>query len=129
MARIFRFILAGIFILGGIGHFVSPEFYYPLFPEWVPMVDAIIYISGVFELGVGAMLFFPTYRRWGSLGIILLLIAFLPMHIRDFFIEEPALKEMWIVIIRVPIQAVMIWMAWVVYRDSKKTLPGFSERV
>ena len=120
MAKIFRILLGIIFIGGGIGHFLSPEFYYPLFPEWVPIVDALIYISGVFEIGVGVMLFLPAYRKWGSLGILILLILFTPMHIRDFFIEEPALKEMWIVIIRIPIQALMIWMAWVVYRDAQK---------
>ena len=120
MAKIFRILLALIFISGGIFHFIVPHVYRPFFPDWVPMVDALIYISGVVEIAVGAMLFAPTTRKLGAIGIIALLIAFTPLHIRDFFLDEPVLQEMTFVIVRIPIQVLMLWMAWVVYKDAPK---------
>lgn len=120
MAKVFRILLGLIFIAGGIGHFVVPDVYRPFFPDWVPMVDVLIYLSGVVEIGVGAMLFTPQYRKWGSIGVIVLLILFTPLHIRDLFLDEPVLKEQAAVIVRLPIQVLLIWMAWVVYRDNSK---------
>ncbi len=120
MAKIFRILLALIFIAGGLGHFASPDVYRPFFPDWVPMVDLIIYGSGVVELLVGISLFTKQYRKWGALGVLILLILFTPLHVRDLFLDEPVLQEQWLVIIRLPIQALMLWMSWVVYKDSSR---------
>ena len=118
MAKVFTILLALIFIAGGLGHFFVPDVYRPFFPEWVPFPYLVIYASGVVEILVGVAMFIPQYRKWGALGILILLILFLPLHIRDLFLDEPVLKETGIVIARIPIQLIMIWMAWVAYKKA-----------
>ena len=120
MAKVFTILLGLIFIAGGLGHFFIPDVYRPFFPDWVPYPDLVIYASGVVEVlvGVAMFIFIPQYRKWGALGILILLILFLPLHIRDLFLDEPVLKETAIVIARIPIQLIMIWMAWVAYKKA-----------
>ncbi|MDP8078912.1 hypothetical protein [Phocoenobacter skyensis] len=42
--------------------------------------------------------------------------VFLPIHISDVFMENPAIGTHKLALIRVPIQFVFIGWAWVVYR-------------
>jgi len=107
----------GLFmILGGIMHFINPEIYNPFIPDFLPK-DLINYASGLLEiiLGTGAMI--PSYRSKATMGILVLMLAFLPLHVMDVFKENPAIGSHQLALIRLPLQFVLILWAWFI---SKK---------
>jgi len=54
----------------------------------------------------------PRYRSLGTLGILLLMLAFLPLHVMDVFSDQPAIESHQLALIRLPIQFVFILWAW-----------------
>ena len=77
--------LAGFFIIAGLNHFIMPEFYYPLIPDYLPFHDAINTISGLVEILLGIGLLFKTTRNFSAWGIIILMVLFIPSHV--YFIQ------------------------------------------
>lgn len=106
----------GLFmIFGGVMHFINPGIYEPFIPDFLPK-DLVNYASGALEIvvGIGAMI--PRYRSWGTLGILLLMLAFLPLHVMDVFKENPAIGSHQMAVIRLPIQFVFILWAWFIHK-------------
>ena len=72
----------GIFyILVGISHFTSPIWYVQIVPPSLPYKLELVYVSGLFEILFGGMLFFKKTRFLAGWGLILLLIAVYPANI------------------------------------------------
>tara|TARA_R110002153_G_scaffold89084_2_gene218351 strand:+ start:843 stop:1229 length:387 start_codon:yes stop_codon:yes gene_type:complete len=114
--NIIKIILALFMIYGGVQHFVKPNFYMPFVPSFLPYPMAIIYISGIIEIVLGiALLLSKKYAKLGALGVLVLMILFLPIHIWDVFSETPAIGSHDAALIRLPIQFVLIALAWKVY--------------
>ena len=78
------YVLIGFFVFAGLNHFISPEFYYPLIPDYLPFPVFINLASGVIEIVLGLLLLLPAYRKWTAYSLIVLMIAFIPSHV--FFI-------------------------------------------
>ncbi len=115
--NIVKIILALFMIYGGVQHFVKPNFYMPFVPSFLPYPMAIIYISGIIEIVLGiALLLSKKYAKLGALGVLVLMILFLPIHIWDVFSENPAIGSYDAALIRLPIQFVLIALAWKVYK-------------
>ena len=75
-------VVMGIFyILVGISHFTSPIWYVQIVPPSLPYKLELVYISGLFEILFGGMLFFKKTRFLAGWGLILLLIAVYPANI------------------------------------------------
>jgi uncharacterized membrane protein len=109
-------VLFGLFmIFGGVNHFLTPDLYLPFIPDALPKL-AIIYASGVVEIALGLAAFFPRTRGIATLGIFLLMIAFLPLHVIDVFKEHPAVGSHQIALIRLPLQFVLIAWAWFIHK-------------
>ena len=69
------------FLVGGIGHFVSSDFFLKIVPPSLPWRLEAVYISGFFEL-VGAFgLLHPTLRRAAGKGLIALVIVVTPANV------------------------------------------------
>ncbi len=110
-------ILFGVFLIfGGINHFIKPEMYNPMIPDFLPKL-AINYITGVVELILGVVVLIPHYRSKAGLGIAILMCLFLPVHIWDVFRDDPAVGSHSAAMIRLPFQFVLILWAWFI---SKK---------
>lgn len=113
---VIKIILALFIIYGGIQHFVKPDFYLPFVPSFLPYPMTIIYISGIIEIVLGiALLLSKKYAKLGALGVLVLMILFLPIHIWDIFSETPAIGSHDAALIRLPIQFVLIALSWKVY--------------
>lgn len=73
------------YLVAGVNHFVTPDFYLPLIPPFFTNPEWINILSGVAEvlLGLG-VLYLPTRKRaaWGIFG---LLLCFIPSHV--YFIQ------------------------------------------
>jgi uncharacterized membrane protein len=112
--EILRWLLAALFIVAGIGHFLRPQFYEPMVPPYLPAAHLLVVISGVSEIVLGVLLLVPRASRLAAWGLIALLIAVSPanihmaMHPELFQQFHPA--ALWI---RLPLQVVlMAWAYW-----------------
>ena len=116
IAKYILIIISSIFyVLVGIKHFIDPNFFLAIVPPYLPYHLELVYISGLFEILFGVMILIPKYRYWGSLGLILLLIAVFAANIYLFQSEEAqnaigATQE--IATWRLPVQVIFILIAY-----------------
>jgi uncharacterized membrane protein len=73
-------VVAGAFVVSGIGHLVRPRFFRPLVPRMLPGRDAIIYGTGVAELVCAAGL--VRNQRWAGPVSATMLTGFLAGHLQ-----------------------------------------------
>ncbi|WP_343912584.1 hypothetical protein [Aquimarina litoralis] len=85
LKQLFLYLLSGFFFIAGINHFVHPDFYLPLIPEYLGYPEFINYSSGVAEVLLGIGVLYAGTRRISAYLIIALLIAFIPSHV--YFIK------------------------------------------
>ncbi|UKT64356.1 DoxX family protein [Pedobacter mucosus] len=128
-SRTFKIILiiyALLYILAGFNHFISTKGYYAIMPKWLPYHEILIYLSGVIEICLGVLLLFSKTRKPASLGIILMLLAFLPAHIYMIqiapFMLGKILVTPFIAWMRLPFQALFIGWAWYYYCKADKQI-------
>jgi uncharacterized membrane protein len=74
-------ILVLFYLVAGINHFHNPESYYRIIPNYIPYPILVNMLAGCFELLFGLLLISRKTRPYAAWGIILMLIAFLPVHI------------------------------------------------
>ncbi|HIF49145.1 MAG TPA: DoxX family protein [Cytophagales bacterium] len=99
----------------GIKHFIEPDYFLSIIPPYLPFHIELVYISGFFEILFGLMILFPKYRYYGSIGLILLLIAVFPANIylaQSKEAQEAIGASQQIVIWRLPMQGILIWIAY-----------------
>ncbi len=73
------------YFFAGVNHFINPEFYKPLIPDYLPWNDVINFTSGLLESAFGIGVLFGKTRKISAYGIIVLLFLFIPSHI--YFIQ------------------------------------------
>lgn len=83
--RPFITVLGAFFSFAGLYHFINPDFYLGLIPDYLPQPLALNYGVGILELVLGILVLIPSYRKIGGYGIVLLLLLLIPSHI--FFIQ------------------------------------------
>ena len=76
---------AVFYLVGGINHFVNPHFYLDLIPRYLVYFDEINILAGVVEIVFGLGLIYKPSRYYAAIGIILMLLAFIPSHV--YFIQ------------------------------------------
>ena len=99
----------------GVKHFIEPDYFLSIIPPYLPFHIELVYISGFFEILFGLMILFPKYRYYGSIGLILLLIAVFPANIylaQSKEAQEAIGASQQIAIWRLPIQGILIWIAY-----------------
>src|SRR5215207_5143840 len=75
-------ILFGIaFVFAGLNHFLNARYYVDIMPPYVPLQWELVYISGVFEVGLGAMVALDYKTVLAAWGLIALLVAVYPANI------------------------------------------------
>ncbi len=105
--------MALIYILAGISHFIIPKMYLRIMPPYIPFHKAMVVISGVAEILLGIGLLFSLTLEFAAWGIIVLLIAVFPANIEQVRSKKARGKlPLWVVILRLPLQFVLIWWAW-----------------
>ena len=80
--NITRYLMSVFYISIGINHFTSPDWFVQIVPPYMSYEYELVYISGFFEIILGALLLcFPHFKRVVRWGLILLLIAVYPANI------------------------------------------------
>jgi len=70
------------YLVAGFNHFYNPSSYLKMIPAYLPYPKIINLAAGFCELWFAIMLIFNKTRTFAAWGIILMLIAFLPVHIQ-----------------------------------------------
>jgi uncharacterized membrane protein len=110
-----RYVLAAIFVVAGVLHFVIPGEYVRIMPPYVPFHRAMVYLSGVLEIAGGVGLLAERTRRAAGVGLILLLLAVWPANVQMLLDTRaagasPAAEALlWA---RLPLQLVLLWWVW-----------------
>lgn len=112
---ILTLLFGAIMILAGVNHFIKPEMYAPFIPDFLPNVT-VNYLAGFTEVILGIGVFIPRFRSMATLGILVMMLVFLPLHIIDVFKENPAIGNHQVALIRLPIQFVLILWAWYIHK-------------
>ncbi len=112
---ILTYLFGTFMIFGGVNHFIKPEMYAPFIPDFLPSL-AVNYLTGIVEIAVGVGVFIPRFRSMATLGILLMMLVFLPLHIFDVFKENPAIGSHQAALIRLPLQFVLIAWAWYIHK-------------
>lgn len=115
-----KIVMALFMIYAGAQHFIKPDFFIPFVPTFLPLKIPVIYISGAIEILLGLSLFINKYAKQGALGILILLLLFLPIHIWDIFSETPAIGSKQAALIRLLIQFLFIFIIWKVKNSISK---------
>jgi uncharacterized membrane protein len=68
-------------MVAGINHFRNPGSYLRIIPHYIPYPVVVNILAGCFELLFALLMVFKKARRFAAWGIILMLLAFLPVHI------------------------------------------------
>ena len=112
MENLALYSMAGIYILAGIMHFITPKPFLSITPKWVPFPVFINYWVGSIEVLLGILLCFPDTQSWAAWGIITLLVAVFPANIYHFQKARRKGKMVAVTMVRLPIQALLIYWAW-----------------
>ncbi len=102
-----------IMISAGIMHIWKPYIYNGFLFDFLPK-KIVNYIGGTLEILIGVGMLIPQYRSVSTSAFLLLMIAFLPLHLVDVFKTKPAIGSVKLAQIRLPVQFVLISLAWFV---------------
>ena len=108
------FMSAG-YIYIGIRHFIDPDFFLAIMPDYLPLHLEAVYLSGFFEILLGGMLLFKKYRKVAGWGLIALLIAVFPANIylaQNEVAQQTLNISQTTAIVRLPFQALFIGLAY-----------------
>lgn len=107
------YLMAFVYIVAGIFHFLKPAIYLRIMPKYLPAQKELIYASGAVEILLGVGLFFPETKDGAIYGIIIMLAVFLLVHFYMLSSKKAGAGiPPWILILRIPLQFFLMWWAW-----------------
>ncbi|MDQ3034909.1 MAG: DoxX family protein [Myxococcota bacterium] len=96
----------------GVLHFVAVDAFVAVMPPYLPAHRELVWLSGIFELALGAAAIVPRTRAHAGWGIALLLIAVFPanvhMAVEGIGLAGAEPPPSWVLWARLPFQAVFI---------------------
>lgn len=111
MSRDIR-VLATIFTVSGIGHFVKPGRFESIVPKPLPHKRELVYISGAIELACAALLVNTKTRKVGGIGSAALLAGVFPANVQmSISAMRSSTSPMWFklgTVARLPLQYPLI---------------------
>jgi uncharacterized membrane protein len=120
MKKAVVYLIAFSFVFIGVTHFISPSFFINIMPPSLPCHIELVYLSGFFEISLGALLVFNKTRKLAGWGLILLLIAVFPANIylaQSTEAQQALGISETMAIVRLPFQLVFIGIAFWLTRD------------
>lgn len=106
-------LFGALFVVAGALHLARPGPFVRIVPPYLPWPLALVYLSGVCELGLGLLLLVPRTAAFAAWGLVALLVAVFPanLHMATDAKLFPAFSPavLWL---RLPLQAVLIAWAW-----------------
>ena len=108
------------FIAAGTNHFVNPDLYISIMPDYLPAHAALVVMSGLFEILGGVGVLIPRTRKLAGIGLMLLIIAVFPANLNMALYPErfPDIP-LWALYLRLPLQ--LLILAWAYLAVSQNT--------
>src|SRR5947209_17997351 len=76
-----KWVLGVLFVVAGAAHFVRPDVYVRIMPPYLPWHRALVYVSGLCEVALGALLLIQRFTIPAAWGLIALLIGVFPANL------------------------------------------------
>jgi len=113
--------MGAVYVVAGVTHFLAPKTYEAVVPPRLPRPRALVYASGLAEIGLGVGVLLERTRNVSAWGIVALLVAVFPANVymatgEDLpeRVEDVPDAALWA---RLPLQAVLVaWALW--YTDD-----------
>lgn len=112
-----RYLIAAAFVSAGVLHFLMPELFMRIMPDYIPWQRQLVYLSGIAEIAGGLGILIFEIRQVASYGLIVLLLAVFPANI-DMAVKAIR-KKGWLsyysvlLLLRLPLQFLLIyWVYW-----------------
>ncbi len=86
--RMFRLLRVGFivfFLIAGLNHFLNPDMYLGLIPDYLPFPEFLNYASGAIEVLIGILAIPHKTRKISGYMAMALMLLFIPSHV--YFIE------------------------------------------
>ena len=114
-----RYLLGVLFILAGANHFANTAMYVVIMPPYLPWHVELVYLSGMAEIVLGALLLARRYAKFAAWGLIALCMAVFPANLHMALHAElyPSLPA-WGLWLRLPLQGLLIAWVWCYTKDS-----------
>jgi uncharacterized membrane protein len=120
-----RILLGALMMTMGVLHFTHAPTFVSIVPDYLPAPLFLVYVSGVFELLLGAALLFEPTRVVAAWGLCALYVAVFPANVHMALHPElplagvseamrPSEVGLWL---RLPLQ--LVFIAWA-YRYTRK---------
>ena len=118
--RIFKSITLVIivifYIIAGANHFIHPDGYLKIIPKYIPYPIVMNLVAGACEIIFGILMIFTATRPAAGWLIILMLAAFMPVHITMAFDAPLKVGNLWVTPLwawaRILFQPVLMFWAW-----------------
>src|SRR5664279_4454463 len=108
------YIMAFLYFIAGINHFVNPLAYAKILPPRLPSPNLIVALSGACEILFALFLLPLVTRPVAAWAIILLLIAIFPANLQmTINYYHSGDSSLWLTILRLPLQVLLIYWAYV----------------
>lgn len=130
MSRRSPYVAAAFFTTAGVMHFVKPDFFESIVPDWFPDARLANRVSGAAELAFGLGMLHPATRKMSALGLAALTVGVFPANI-DMAVNAVEPKPVdgrftrsvgtasgplnWI---RLPLQLPLLWWLWKEFRAA-----------
>ena len=122
------YVMGSVYVIAGVGHFLVPDLFAQIVPPQLPVATALVYLSGIAEIGLGIGVMVPRTRRVAAWGLVALLLAVFPANVymatsgvviqgAPAAIADPGVGR-WV---RLPLQVVLVVWAWWYTFDPPET--------
>ena len=118
--RPLRYAMSAAYVIAGVTHFLAPKAFARVVPPGLPNPRALVYLSGIAEIGLGLGVACDRTRRGSAWGIIALLGAVFPANVYmatdgvagDLAPDRLAGLARAAAWARLPLQGVLLLWAW-----------------
>lgn len=113
-------ILYGILFIGsGVSHFMTPEFYESIVPEYLPNATLLVIVTGIIEILLGLFFAYKPTSRYAAWALIVYLLAMFPVNVLMALHPErfPQFAP-WSLWLRLPLQTLLITLAYFLTRQK-----------
>lgn len=117
-------LVAIVFTVAGVAHLIVPAFFEAIVPPWLPSPGALVFWSGVAEIVGGLGVLHPRTRTLAGWWLLALLVAVFPANVhmlRDALANDAAPWWLAALILRLPMQPLLMWWVW---RVTVRSAPG-----
>jgi len=108
------YVMAIMYIIAGVIHFLKPRIYERIMPRYLPAHRLLVHLSGGVEILLGMGLLYTETRVLAIYGIILMLFVFLLVHFYMLSSKKAGAGiPRWALILRIPLQFFLMY--WALY--------------